>query len=255
MKEVHSIAELVSKNLVSIGASLSHVHVPGRGVSESSDEDLTADEVEIGMGIHNEPGSEKKSNVSLPELVKTMLAHMLDPSDEDRNFLQVSGQDDVVLLINNLGSVSVLELGGITTEVAAQLESDYKIKPKRIISGTFMTSLNGLGFSISILKLESAGLGSSMLDLLDAPAEATGWSAAVRAETWEQQRDSGEQRSEERTEEAKKSNLVLDTRVVKKVLESGLKRLIRAEPDITNYDTIVGDGDCGIGLKRGADGT
>jgi dihydroxyacetone kinase len=37
-------------------------------------------------------------------------------------------------------------------------------------------------------------------------------------------------------------------------LTSGLKRLIKAEPDITNYDTIVGDGDCGIGLKKGADG-
>jgi len=36
-------------------------------------------------------------------------------------------------------------------------------------------------------------------------------------------------------------------------LTSGLNRLIKAEPDITHYDTIVGDGDCGIGLKRGAE--
>ena len=38
-----------------------------------------------------------------------------------------------------------------------------------------------------------------------------------------------------------------------KVLKTALKRLIAAEPDVTNYDTIVGDGDCGIGLKRGAE--
>jgi dihydroxyacetone kinase len=37
-------------------------------------------------------------------------------------------------------------------------------------------------------------------------------------------------------------------------LTTGLNRLIKAEPDITNYDTIAGDGDCGIGLKRGATG-
>jgi dihydroxyacetone kinase len=35
---------------------------------------------------------------------------------------------------------------------------------------------------------------------------------------------------------------------------NALDRVIAAEPDITNYDTIVGDGDCGIGLKRGAEG-
>jgi hypothetical protein len=34
---------------------------------------------------------------------------------------------------------------------------------------------------------------------------------------------------------------------------TGLNRLIAAEPDVTKYDTIVGDGDCGIGLKRGAE--
>jgi dihydroxyacetone kinase len=33
-----------------------------------------------------------------------------------------------------------------------------------------------------------------------------------------------------------------------------LRRLIKAEPEITKYDTIVGDGDCGVGLKRGAEG-
>lgn len=42
--------------------------------------------------------------------------------------------------------------------------------------------------------------------------------------------------------------------LAKKALTTALDRVIAAEPDITNYDTIVGDGDCGIGLKRGAEG-
>lgn len=41
----------------------------------------------------------------------------------------------------------------------------------------------------------------------------------------------------------------------KAALTVALKKLIAAEPDVTNYDTIVGDGDCGIGLQRGAEGT
>lgn len=47
--------------------------------------------------------------------------------------------------------------------------------------------------------------------------------------------------------------ITVDPTVVKKALESGLGRLIAAEPDVTRYDTVVGDGDCGVGLKRGAE--
>jgi dihydroxyacetone kinase len=188
LKDVSNVARLVADNIVSIGSSLSHVHVPGRSVTE---DELKGSEVEIGMGIHNEDGSERKT-VELPELVKTMLTHCLDTSDKDRNFLDISSKDEVVLLVNNLGGVSPLELGGITTEVVEQLASNYKINPVRILAGTFMTSLNGLGFSISLLKVKDTGLGagSSVLELLDAPAEASGWSAAVSSQTWQKRKTS-----------------------------------------------------------------
>lgn len=45
----------------------------------------------------------------------------------------------------------------------------------------------------------------------------------------------------------------MDPAALKKVLGSGLKSVIAAEPQVTHYDTIVGDGDCGVGLKRGAE--
>jgi dihydroxyacetone kinase len=45
----------------------------------------------------------------------------------------------------------------------------------------------------------------------------------------------------------------VDPAIIKKVLSAGLQRVIAAEPEVTRYDTIVGDGDCGIGLKRGAE--
>jgi triose/dihydroxyacetone kinase / FAD-AMP lyase (cyclizing) len=159
-----------------------------------------------------------------------------------------------VLLINNLGGVSVLEMGGITTEVVNQLSKDYKISPKRIISGTFMTSLNGLGFSISILKLQDTGLSKSMLELLDAPAEASGWAAAVKASTWAKPPTQTREKGAGDGVENKACGIDIDPALATKALKHALQKVIKAEPDVTKYDTVVGDGDCGIGLKRGAEG-
>lgn len=50
MKDVYKIAQLTASNVVSIGSSLAHVHVPGRSVTEPSEDELTFNETEIGMG-------------------------------------------------------------------------------------------------------------------------------------------------------------------------------------------------------------
>ncbi|KAK1140735.1 dihydroxyacetone kinase Dak1 [Aspergillus melleus] len=252
LDEVYATAQLANDHLASVGSSLEHVHIPGRAMPE----DVIPDgEVEIGMGIHNEPGSHRvKAN--LPELVQTMLFQILDHNDPDRAFLTHQPGDEFVLLINNLGGVSPLELAGITDEVYRQLERDHEIKPVRVIQGTFLTSLNGLGFSISLLKLADTGLGAgkSFVELLDAPAEAVGWSAPIPSSTWAAHRsDAPVKLKETKLAAEKPSNLKLDVAVLKKVLGSGLKRVIDAEPLVTRYDTIVGDGDCGVGLKRGAE--
>lgn len=206
LKDVTRIAQLVADNTVSIGSSLSHVHVPGR--REPEDDQLKEDEVEIGMGIHNEPGSERKST-DLPGLVKTMLEHCLNTADQDRSFSSITEKDEVVLLVNNLGGVSPLELGGITNEVVEQLNGTHKIKPLRILSGTFMTSLNGLGFSISLLKVTDLQLdgGPSLLELLDAPAEASGWSAAISSSTWQKRGQTAAERKGSVAEEIQPSTL------------------------------------------------
>jgi dihydroxyacetone kinase len=251
LKDVYKAANVVAENTVSIGSSLSHVHVPGRDAG--GEDELKEKEVEIGMGIHNEAGSER-STADLAGNVETMLKYMLDPSDKDRAFISIDQKDETVLLVNNLGGVSPLEMGGITAEVVGQLEREYSIKPVRILSGTFMTSLNGLGFSISLLKLTDAGVGSSLLDLLDAPSEAAGWAAVIKASTWSTRPSETRDTASDAVLENKPANLSIDPGLTDKVLTHALDRLIAAEPKITHYDTVVGDGDCGIGLKRGAEG-
>ncbi|PGH04576.1 dihydroxyacetone kinase [Blastomyces parvus] len=255
LDDVYRIAQLAAENTVTLGASLEHVHVPGREIPDpNSDEMIPKDEIEVGMGIHNEPGSHRIKATG-EELIKGMLVQLLDQNDQDRAFLKYSASDKFALLINNLGAVSTLELSAVTAEVTAQLERDYQIKPVRTIQGTFLTSLNGMGFSISLLRLADTGLGpgKSLLDLLDAPSEAVGWSAPVATSTWENRSDATYDTKKAVVAEEIPSNLKLDPSILKKVLTGGLNRVIDAEPLVTKYDTIVGDGDCGVGLKRGAE--
>ncbi|KAJ5932470.1 hypothetical protein N7516_006959 [Penicillium verrucosum] len=252
LDDVYALAQLANANLVSLGSSLEHVHVPGRGVPEDT---IPHGEVEVGMGIHNEPGSHRVK-FDLVELVEGMLLQLLDHNDPDRCYVTRKPEDQFVLLINNLGGVSPLELAGITDEVYRQLQRDYQVNMVRVIQGTFLTSLNGLGFSISLLKLVDPGVGvkTTMLELLDAPAEAVGWSAPVNTSTWENNRnaDAVDLKTSNLAEDIH-SNLQLDPSLLQKALSAGLQRVIKAEAEVTRYDTIVGDGDCGIGLKRGAE--
>ncbi|KAK8110504.1 Dihydroxyacetone kinase 1 [Apiospora kogelbergensis] len=254
LQEVAKVARLVANNLVSVGASLEHVHVPGRAPPDPKSKDgLGFDEVEVGMGIHNEPGS-GRAKVQLPELVKTMLSQLLDQSDADRAFLNINS-NEVVLLVNNLGGVSPLELGGITAEVVGQLGAQWGIRPVRVLSGTYMTSLNGLGFSISLLNVVNTDIGGpSMIQLLDDPCEATGWAAPIRKETWEAKNEATRDDNTALGGETKSSGLNINAEPMKEALTAGLQAVISVEPDVTRYDTVVGDGDCGIGLKRGAEG-
>ncbi|KAF3483427.1 dihydroxyacetone kinase [Arthroderma uncinatum] len=255
LEEVYATAQLANRNLVSVGSSLEHVHVPGRDIPDPNSEDLVPHgEIEVGMGIHNEPGSHRMKGTA-EEMIQTMLKQMLDQNDKERAFLKYDSSDRFALLINNLGGVSTLELSGLTAEITLQLERDYKIKPVRIIQGMFLTSLNGMGFSVSLLRLADTGLGAgkSLLELLDAPSEAVGWAAPIRTSTWDSQSANPSESANSPRALKQPSNLKLDPTILKKVLSLGLERVIKAEPLVTRYDTIVGDGDCGIGLQRGAE--
>ena len=95
------------------------------------------------MGIHNEPGNRRLSPVPpLNELIPQLLEHLLSTTDPERSFLPFKGKnsatpDKVVLLVNNLGGTSELELGAIAKEATKGLES-AGVKVERVLAGTFM---------------------------------------------------------------------------------------------------------------------
>ena len=192
MEEVTEVAKLASDYVQSVGVSLSHAHIPNHPLCDANVDDFLATEqvgAADGMGIRQRRGS-NKAEVDLPEIVKDMLRQLLDWGDEDRSFSRQDSRDELILLVNNLGGLSGLELGGITTEVTTQLSITYNIKPVRVFSGTYMSSLNELGFSISLMKVVNLHLrnGKQMLELLDAPAEAKGWPAAITTMAWQNSR-------------------------------------------------------------------
>ena len=209
LRDVARVGQLAGDNLVSVAVSLSRVHVIGRPTKDADEEleRLPFGSVELGMGIHNEPGCEQLQT-NLPGTVKRMLAQLLDQNDKDRAYVKIDRTDHVVMLINNFGGLSNLELGAITMEVWIQLGRNWGIRPIRVYTGVFNGSLNGLGFGISLLRLVETGLGegSSMLELIDAPTEVIGWPAPIDISTWSKEFPPiGEESAQE--ESIKPSNL------------------------------------------------
>lgn len=135
LEEIVQMGQQVSKGLVTIGASLSHVHIPGRQVE--SVQTLGKDELELGMGIHNEAGCRILSpKPTIDSLIETMTGYLLDQNDADRAFVDFSTSHKPVLLLNNLGGLSVLEFAAITNRVAKILGKSFSYLKYRKLTCT-----------------------------------------------------------------------------------------------------------------------
>lgn len=250
------VAEIVTQNLVTIGSSMDHCKVPGR----KFETELNEKKMELGMGIHNEPGVKVLEPVpSTDELIeKDMLPKLLDPNDKDRHFLDFNKDDNVVLLINNLGGVSNFIISAIAAKTAELLEKNHNIKPVQTITGTLMTSFNMDGFSITLLNASSATKQLNkefpevkcVLELLRAPTDAPGWPNVSHDGSRAPEVDESQLKDEIKVKPAGK----FDFKHFSEMMKSGADQLIQSEPHITKLDSQVGDGDCGYTLVAGAKG-
>ncbi|KAK3306832.1 Dak1 domain-containing protein [Chaetomium strumarium] len=276
---LYDLGTAVNSQIVSIAATLDHCHVPGRTEHGA----LDADEIEIGTGPHNEPGYRKLSPApTAQELVRQVLKYCLDETDPERGYVHFQPGDETALLVSNFGGMSNLELGGLVDELLTQLHTDWHIEPVRVYAGCLETSLNAPAFSVSVINLSgvaaaNANASSSAYSLeqikefLDLRTD-TAWEAVAGCQKTssspgERRRPRADQIVRPLPSEGKKvvlnddddgnthdtRDLRVDPALLEAMLREACAALVREEPDLTRWDTAMGDGDCGLTLKTGAD--
>lgn len=255
LDEVYDLGVAFSQQIVSIAATLDHCHVPGRAEHAT----LAADEVELGTGPHNEPGYKKISPAPSPQdLVAQALKQLLDETDPDRGYVKFAPGDETMLLVSNFGGMSHLEMGALVDEVLDQLAFDWKLEPSRVCAGFLETSLNAPAFSLSVINVSAAARGCSysaeQIKAFFDVRTSTHWESMAGSQT--RRRSRKEQlvqapREERHVVDAKR-DFKVDPAVLDRALRTACNLLVEAEPDLTRWDTIMGDGDCGETLKTGA---
>lgn len=155
LEEVKAVAEKVIDNVRSMGMALTPCIVPAAGKPNFT---LADNEMEIGMGIHGEPGTHKEELKTADEIV----THLMDKILGDMN---LSEGDEVAVLVNGLGGTPLMEQFIVNRKVNKILEEN-KVKVYRTLIGEYMTSIEMSGFSISLLKLDE-----ELKILLDAKAD------------------------------------------------------------------------------------
>lgn len=152
---VTAIASAVNARVRTMGVALTPCVVPHAGEPSFT---LADDEIEIGIGIHGEPGRER---IKL-EPADAIVDRLLDAILEDMPF---AAGEEALLLVNGMGGTPQVELY-IVYRRAAELLAERGITVTRSLVGNFTTSLEMQGASISVLKLNA-----ELTDLWDAPVQ------------------------------------------------------------------------------------
>ena len=142
LQEVKRIAQKACDNIRTMGMSMSACTIPANGKANF---ELGENEIEIGMGIHGEPGVEKTNIKTSKEIAEILLKHIFD----DKDF---SGKE-VALLVNGLGATPLMELYILNKDVREILETK-NIKVYKNLVGNYMTALDMSGCSITLMELD-----------------------------------------------------------------------------------------------------
>jgi phosphoenolpyruvate---glycerone phosphotransferase subunit DhaK len=163
LKEVAEIARHVNANGRSMGMALTSCTVPAAGKPTF---ELGDDEMEIGIGIHGEPGRERMKLKSVHDIVEMMSVAVVEDIPYQRG-------DDVLAFVNGMGGTPQIELYIVFNELKKYLDG-RGVTISRNLIGSYITSLEMAGFSITLLKLDD-----ELTKLWDAPVKTPGlrWGA------------------------------------------------------------------------------
>ncbi len=153
LDDVTAVAQRVIDNVRSMGVALAACTVPHAGTPSF---ELTDQEIEIGIGIHGEPGRHRIAMESADGIT----SRLLEPIVAD---LSLERGDKVLIMVNGMGGTPASELY-IVYRRAVQLLGEQGIEVRRSLVGNYITALEMQGASISILRLDD-----ELLELWDAP--------------------------------------------------------------------------------------
>jgi dihydroxyacetone kinase-like protein len=158
LASVAALGRRVNDQARSMGVALTSCTVPLVGKPTF---DLPGDQIEIGVGIHGEPGRRRGPAMSATEIVDILV----DPIFEDLPFRP---GDDVLAFVNGLGGTPPIELYVIYDALARRC-AEKGLNVARRLVGTYMTSLDMAGCSITLLRLDS-----ELTRFWDAPVHTAG---------------------------------------------------------------------------------
>lgn len=197
---------------------------------------LDDDEVEMGLGIHGEPGVRRQRLRPADDLAAELVSRIV----EDRGLADGAR---VVALIGSAGATPPMELAIMARGVAAELNR-RKIIVERLYQGLVMTSLDMAGVSVTLLELP--GDDQELLAALDEPTGSLAWpghNLMVRPTVHRMPAP------ESPPAVSPPGTVDHDVRAA---IDAACRALVAAENELTGLDQVVGDGDLGAALARGA---
>ncbi|MFF1719207.1 dihydroxyacetone kinase subunit DhaK [Streptomyces sviceus] len=157
LEQVAAIARRVNESSRSFGVALSACTTPAKGGPTF---DLPDGEMELGVGIHGEPGRERRAMMPARAIAEVAVGAVLE------ELVEVAPADGPVLaLVNGMGATPLLELYGFHAEVASLLEA-RGVHVARTLVGNYVTSLDMAGCSVTLCRADA-----EMLRLWDAPVQ------------------------------------------------------------------------------------
>lgn len=224
LSEVRDIAQQACDNLWSLGVAMQTCNLPG---SDDEEGRIKQGHVELGLGIHGEPGASVVDTQNSKAIIDTLVTPLKAQAGEGR----------FAVLINNLGGVSALEMALLTKELAHSALKEhiaYLIGPAPLVS-----ALDMKGFSLTLLKLNDL-----FEKALHEEVETLGWQKPVAFAPLRVQEHSA---LHDRVEYTPSANAK-----VGEYVSLVTTTLIKLENRLNALDAKVGDGDTGSTFAQGA---
>ena len=223
LTEVRDIAQQACDNLWSLGVAMQTCNLPG---SDDEEGRIKQGHVELGLGIHGEPGASVVDTQNSKAIIDTLVEPLKAQAGNGR----------FAVLINNLGGVSALEMALLTKELAHSALKEniaYLIGPAPLVS-----ALDMKGFSLTLLKLNDL-----FEKALHEEVETLGWQKPVAFAPLRVQEHSAIHDRVEYT--------ASDNPRVAEIVSTVTQTLIQLENRLNALDAKVGDGDTGSTFAQG----